>query len=116
MGSSIERKSHRILAAKEARSLLQAPSFLILVNHPGPPRVAGLVSCTRGDYFNNHQRNGLMKKLLITLAAGLFAAATLAASHAGAPMAGASAAKAGASGAKAAAAKPAASAASAAKK
>ncbi len=54
-----------------------------------------------------------MKKLLIALVAGLFAAATFAASHTGAPMAAASGAKAGASGAKAAAsaAKPAASAA-----
>jgi hypothetical protein len=54
-----------------------------------------------------------MKKLLTALAAGLFAAATLAASHAGAPMAAASGAKAGASAAKpaASAAKPAASAA-----
>jgi hypothetical protein len=59
-----------------------------------------------------------MKKLLTALVAGLFAAATFAASHTGAPMAGASGAKAAASGAKAAAsaAKPAASAASAAKK
>lgn len=57
-----------------------------------------------------------MKKLLTALVAGLFAAATFAASHAGAPMAAASGTKAAASGAKAAAAKPAASAASAAKK
>jgi hypothetical protein len=49
-----------------------------------------------------------MNKLIAGLDAGLYAAATFAASHAGAPMAGASAAKPAAS-----AAKPAASAASA---